>query len=129
MELDLNKHEEDFKTVKDVIKMLSHASTAGIIIDMCIDAERSLDNIKSELEDLGNRLGDAEWPLNAPHANPENCPTYYDGCRCSVDTLKHNIDRAETAEAHISVMKENIERLEKERDNAYKKLADLGWSN
>lgn len=30
---------------------------------------------------------------------PESCPTWYDGCHCTVDALRHNIERAEKAEA------------------------------
>lgn len=36
--------------------------------------------------------------LAVPHA-PEDCPTWYDGCNCTVSALEHNIERAERAEA------------------------------
>jgi len=32
----------------------------------------------------------------APHSKPENCPTWYDGCRCTVETLEHNIEFRES---------------------------------
>ncbi len=40
-------------------------------------------------------------PLIEPHndGSVDKCPTYYDGCHCSVATLTHNIARAERAEA------------------------------
>ena len=43
-----------------------------------------------------------------PHGSPEQCPTYYDGCNCTVEALVHNIERARKAEARIT-------ELEKER--------------
>lgn len=40
--------------------------------------------------------------LGNPHdVDPENCPTFYDSCHCTVDTLVHNIERAEKAEAQL----------------------------
>jgi len=33
---------------------------------------------------------------------PENCPTFYDGCHCTVEVLDHNIDRAEMAEQKLA---------------------------
>jgi hypothetical protein len=44
---------------------------------------------------LVERYEDSLTPLGAPHSNPEKCPTYYDGCHCSVECLIHNINRAE----------------------------------
>lgn len=31
------------------------------------------------------------------------CPTYYDGCHCSVMVLRHNIERAERAEKALEL--------------------------
>ena len=30
--------------------------------------------------------------VNGPHDDPAKCPTYYDGCNCTVETLKHNLN-------------------------------------
>jgi hypothetical protein len=35
----------------------------------------------------------------------DNCPTYYDGCHCTVETLVHNIKRAEEAERELELMR------------------------
>lgn len=52
-----------------------------------------------------SRWGDDEAPLTgAPHITDEQadkCPTWYDCCHCSVETLTHNIKRAESAEAEL----------------------------
>lgn len=46
--------------------------------------------------------------LESPHSNPQDCPTYYDGCNCTVDTLKYNIERAEIAEDKLSKIRDII---------------------
>jgi hypothetical protein len=38
-----------------------------------------------------------------PHKRAEDCPTFYDGCHCTVETLIHNIKRAEAA---VSLLRE-----------------------
>lgn len=50
--------------------------------------------------------------VGAPHEKPEDCPTYYDGCRCTVDTLAHNIQRAEAAE-------QRLREVEAQKNGAY----------
>lgn len=40
--------------------------------------------------------------LNAPtHLDVETCPTYYDGCNCTVDALVFNIERADKADGQL----------------------------
>lgn len=41
---------------------------------------------------------------DAPHGEPAECPTYYDGC--TLTTLMHNIDRAERAEDALKALRE-----------------------
>ena len=41
---------------------------------------------------------DAAFIKGAPHDEADGCPTFYDGCNCTVETLVHNIRRAERAE-------------------------------
>lgn len=36
-----------------------------------------------------------ETYLSTPHDRPEDCPTYYDGCHCTMETMVHNMERAE----------------------------------
>ena len=41
-----------------------------------------------------------------PHNfEPKNCPTFYDHCRCTVECLEHNIERAERAEKELKRLK------------------------
>jgi hypothetical protein len=49
----------------------------------------------------------AERPLDLPHSDHDDCPTYYDGCNCTVETLIHNIERAERAE-HAENQRDNL---------------------
>lgn len=49
------------------------------------------------------KLGWAE----GPHAGPESCPTYYNGCHCLVETLVYNIERAQKAEARLKEYEED----------------------
>lgn len=56
-----------------------------------------------------------------PHDDPAKCPTYYDGCHCTVETLEHNIKRADEAEAERDSLKIQIEEMKA----ALKPLADL----
>jgi hypothetical protein len=59
------------------------------------------------------------WTKNAPHEEIDDCPTYYDGCNCTVENLAHNIRRAEEAErnerANGSIRNE-AERLQHEAE-------------
>jgi hypothetical protein len=48
----METNKEDIKNIKDVIKMLAHATASGLIIDMCDDAHKSLDNILKSTEIL-----------------------------------------------------------------------------
>ena len=50
-----------------------------------------------------------------PHAfDPTDCPTFYDFCRCTVENLEHNIERAEEADRENDILRERVEQLEKE---------------
>lgn len=53
----------------------------------------------------------AKSALKVPCTSFEDCPTYYDGCNCTVECLVHNIDRAEVAEAEVARLKAVIAAL------------------
>ena len=59
-----------------------------------------------------------------PHNSPSECPTYYDGCNCSVDCLVFNIDRAEKAEARVVALVETLEGVY----NTPKGYQDVCWN-
>ena len=49
----------------------------------------------------------AHWGLvDHIHPGPDGCPTWYDGCNCNLETLTHNIRRAEVAEARCTALEE-----------------------
>jgi hypothetical protein len=79
------------------IKDLEIAKTIGI---------QACDLLKEQIEEL-----EAE-NLNRPHLIPTNCPTYYDGCHCTVKTLIHNIKRADEAKARIKELERQIKAYE-----------------
>lgn len=64
-----------------------------------------VDALEAQLTKAQQGIGE---DITRPHDGPENCPTYYDGCNCTVEALVHNIERARKAEARIT-------ELEKER--------------
>lgn len=45
--------------------------------------------------------------VTRPHSSPEGCPTFYDCCHCSVESLLHNIERTETAEARVAELEDH----------------------
>ncbi len=55
----------------------------------------------------------------ASHGDPEECPTYYDGCNCTVGALVHNIERAERAESALASARRERDEARSSRDAAY----------
>lgn len=53
----------------------------------------------------------ARQPVNGQHKDPEDCPTYHDGCNCNIETLVHNVTRAEKAEAKIEQLARQLKEL------------------
>jgi hypothetical protein len=68
-----------------------------------LQAER--DELNDQLATSQAHLYEAQathWLVGTPHKSDEECSTYYDGCHCTVETMEHNIDRAEKAEALVA---------------------------
>jgi hypothetical protein len=63
--------------------------------------ERAAVQLQDQLE---QRLA----PIVGGHTDPADCPTYYDGCNCSVETLIHNIERAAKAETQLAEMRQAV---------------------
>ena len=88
-------------------------ASADLWAEQCRTLQRTLLDAQVECESLRVRLKHAQQGLGEgitrPHGGPEDCPTYHDGCNCTVEVLVHNIERAEKAETRV------VE-LEAERD-------------
>lgn len=63
------------------------------------------DEARNAHDDLLDRACDAFALEPGCHKNTNRCPTYYDGCHCTVETLIHNIKRAEKAEAELAILR------------------------
>ena len=74
----------------------------------CGELHKHRQELQSKIIELEDELEKAEMGLTEgttrPHGNPTNCPTYYDGCHCSVQVLEFNIARAEKAENKITTL-------------------------
>lgn len=56
--------------------------------------------------------------IGTPHTVSKECPSYYDGCNCTVDALVHNIKRADDA---VDALVHSIKRA----DDAETKVREL----
>jgi hypothetical protein len=61
---------------------------------------------------------DRAWVVSAPHGDPAECPTYYDGCHCTVGTLAFNIARAESAERALGEARRTLTEWAEADDDA-----------
>lgn len=68
------------------------------------------EEIKAKLDTETQRADKAQI-LNQPHLESANCPTYHDGCHCTIETLIHNIERADKLEASRKDLLEALEEL------------------
>jgi len=64
-----------------------------------------LRQVQAERDEARRGLGAGN---TRPHEGPDGCPTYYDGCHCTVEVLRHNIERADSAEAKLAVTTEAL---------------------
>ena len=91
-------------------------ASADLWAEQCRTLQRTLLDAQVECESLRVRLKHAQQGLGEgitrPHDGPEDCPTYYDGCNCTIEVLVHNIERAEKAEAGLAVAQARIKVLE-----------------
>lgn len=65
--------------------------------------------VEKDKAEIAGLLGKVH--LFDPHPNAEGCPTFYDGCNCTVENLVHNIQRAEAAEQRIAILEEALNKI------------------
>ena len=59
----------------------------------------TVDDLARENATLRKRVEELERVASPWDHAAESCPTWYDGCHCTLDALRHNIERAEKAAA------------------------------
>ena len=101
---------------------IPHTRTPILVSAMRLLAQeiQSEDGVaNAAIAEAGNRLSELEAQLaqaqqgvgegiTRPHDGPERCPTYYDGCNCTVEVLAHNIERAKRAERRVAELEAGI---------------------
>lgn len=82
--------------------------------DAVLGLERQLSEAKARIAEL-----EKDVSFIGTHKDMGDCPTFYDGCHCTHETLAHNIQRAEAAEA-------KLKECERQRDHTWtQRNADL----
>jgi len=87
-------------------------ASADMWAEQCRTLQRTLLDTQIERDALRVQLKRAQQGLGEditrPHDCPERCPTYYDGCNCTVEVLVHNIERAKRAERRVAELEAGI---------------------
>ena len=74
-------------------------SEDGVANAAIAEAGNRLSELEAQLAQAQQGIGEG---ITRPHDGPERCPTYYDGCNCTVEVLVHNIERAKKAERRVA---------------------------
>ena len=80
-------------------------SEDGVANAAIAEAGNRLSELEAQLAQAQQGIGEG---ITRPHDGPERCPTYYDGCNCTVEVLVHNIERAKKAERRVAELEEGI---------------------
>ena len=84
-------------------------SEDGVANAAIAEAGDRLSELEAQLTQAQQGIGEG---VARPHDTPEGCPTYYDGCNCTVEALVHNIERAEKAEARVADLEARLSSLD-----------------
>ncbi len=93
------------------------------LLDDLASLESQLSAARVEIE----RCGGA-WLVSAPHDKPADCPSFFDGCNCTVQALAHNVNRADLAERRLEIAKTALREAENRQNDgrlAEKTLAEI----
>lgn len=93
-------------TEPDPQESREYKASADMWAEQCRTLRRTLLDTQIEREALRVRMERAQQGIGEgitrPHDGPEGCPTYHDGCNCTVEVLVHNIERAKKAERRVA---------------------------
>jgi len=66
-----------------------------------VELEKLLSNYLNDVKELYEEINRLR-PIGMGFCSgPDVCPTWHDGCNCTVEVIEHNIDRAEKAEDEL----------------------------
>ena len=80
-------------------------SEDGVANAAIAEAGNRLSELEAQLAQAQQGVGEG---ITRPHDGPERCPTYYDGCNCTVEVLVHNIERAKRAERRVAELERRL---------------------
>ena len=84
-------------------------SEDGVANAAIAEAGNRLSELEAQLAQAQQGVGEG---ITRPHDGPERCPTYYDGCNCTVEVLVHNIERAKRAERRVAELEAILRRVD-----------------
>ena len=99
-------------TEPDPQEAREYKASADMWAEQCRTLRRTLLDTQIEREALRVRMERAQQGIGEdttrPHDGPEGCPTYHDGCNCTVEVLVHNIERAKKAERRVAELEAEL---------------------
>ena len=103
-------------TEPDPQEAREYKASADMWAEQCRTLRRTLLDTQIEREALRVRMERAQQGIGEgitrPHDGPEGCPTYHDGCNCTVEVLAHNIERAQKAERRVAELEAILRRVD-----------------
>ena len=95
-------------TPVETAQKLAEAMEAGARLDGFTAAGQAARKTAEALRAVLSALGAAERDGAFGNCTGDSCPTWHDGCHCTVETLRHNIRRAEAAEAREAKLRDYL---------------------
>lgn len=56
------------------------------------EADQDAADVRAIISAFWEATGEGAYVVGAPHADPRDCPTYYDKCNCTVEMIKDLIE-------------------------------------
>lgn len=103
-----------------ILRLIEHEKGCEILLrqdhpqsdlfQLAQDAAHELAELVAENARMKQRCEalDTAWTVGAPHADPGDCPTYYDGCHCTVENIAYALARAEEADRLLGEAKRRM---------------------